>query len=499
MTTSHNPGGIDPAGQSNGYPEKAMTEIIPNGFFVVNHEWIVKEWNKTAEDLLAVKADHIVGRNLWEAFAGVIPVEFYRVYHDAILQDIPVHFVEYWEEMGAWFDVITYYHHGSLSVSFKCSTQPAHQELLEERLKNLNELYRCVTEVTNDCLWEWDLFTNELFWIDGGHKRVFGYPIVNAIVPQPFWENRLHPDDKLRILTKLRETLAIGTVAIWEDEYRFRKADGTYAYVQDRAHIIYGKDGKASRMIGATIDITARKIAEMQLVESERQLGQERLGMQKELTQAILNAQERERADIGKELHDNLNQILGATKMYVELAKTDEENRQLCLDKASNYLLIVIEAIRKISKSLTFPEQRLMGLTESINILLDDLMIIQPIKIEFSENGIDEKRLSEKLRLDILRIVQEQLNNILKHAKASFAKVNLTQEPSQIVLQIVDDGDGCKIVQNGKGMGIGMINIRSRAESHNGRVTIASNPGKGFDLKVELPLNSRDRQEVGII
>jgi signal transduction histidine kinase len=111
---------------------------------------------------------------------------------------------------------------------------------------------------------------------------------------------------------------------------------------------------------------------------------------------------------------------------------------------------------------------------------------MQPIKIEFNENGIDEKSLSDKLRLDILRIVQEQLNNILKHAKASLATINLTQQTNQIVLQIVDDGDGCEIQQEDKG--IGMMNIRSRAESHNGKVTIASNPGKGFELKVELPL-----------
>ena len=66
----------------------------------------------------------------------------------------------------------------------------------EQQLKVLNELYRFVTEVTNDCLWEWDLQNKEMFWIDGGHKRVFGYPIENTLIPQSFWEELLHPDDK---------------------------------------------------------------------------------------------------------------------------------------------------------------------------------------------------------------------------------------------------------------------------------------------------------------
>src|SRR5579863_1638190 len=150
MTTSLQSKSLKRAGRHNGYPDIPMTEIIPNGFFVVNHKWIVKRWNKEAESLLAVKAQDIVGRNLWEAFAGIIPLKFYTVYHKAFLQDIPVHFVEYWEEMGAWFDVVTYYYEDSLSVSFKHSHQPADRDLPEERLKTLNELYRYVTEVTND-------------------------------------------------------------------------------------------------------------------------------------------------------------------------------------------------------------------------------------------------------------------------------------------------------------------------------------------------------------
>jgi hypothetical protein len=167
MTTSLQSGNAVRAPRFNGCPDKPITEIIPNGFFVVDHKWIVQHWNKAAEGLLAVKAADIVGRNLWEEFVGIIPLQFYRVYNKAFLLDIPVHFVEYWEEMGAWFDVVTYYYEDRLSVSFKSSHQPAQQKLPEERLKTLNELYRYVTEVTNDCLWEWDLSAKELFWIDG--------------------------------------------------------------------------------------------------------------------------------------------------------------------------------------------------------------------------------------------------------------------------------------------------------------------------------------------
>lgn len=464
---------------NNGYPDMPITATITNGFFTVDQKWTVKYWNKAAEKLLGVRAEDILGKNLWEKFAGVIPVNFYEVYYKAFQQDIPLHFEEYWGEMGAWFDVVTYHCDDTLSVSFKSSNHPAYSEQSAhpaQELKILNELYRYVTEVTNDCLWEWDLLDGELFWIDGGHERVLGYPIRNALIPQDFWESCLHPEDKVRVLKRLYRIILKGTDSVWDEEYRFKKADGSYAYVHDRAHIIYDEERAAVRMIGATQDITVRKAAEIQLLENR-----------KDLTDAVLTAQENERSAIGRELHDNLNQILGAAKLYIELAKTDEANRTMCLDKSSGYIVQVIEEIRRISKTLATPGIHIMGLLESIEILIDDLQTVDPVKIEFYEQDIVEEDMTEKLQLDIFRIVQEQLNNILKHAQATRATIYLTREADDILLIISDNGMGWDILKENKGVGI--INIKSRAELHHGKVTITSRPGDGYKLKVVLPLD----------
>ena len=358
------------------------------------------------------------------------------------------------------------------------SAHSQHADHPEQQLKVLNELYRFVTEVTNDCLWEWDLQHKELFWIDGGHRRVFGYPIENTLLPQSFWETLLHPDDKDRLWKKLAEVVA-GHGDNWEIEYRFKKADGIYAYVQDRAHIFYDENNAAATMIGTTQDITKRVLMENELME-------ERLSKQKELTDAVLNAHENERTAIGKELHDNLNQILGAAKLYIEMAKTDEEVREMCLDRSSGYIMKVIEEIRRISKALASPNVHLMGLMESIRSVIDDLVITYPIRIEFYENGIVEKELEEKLQLDILRIVQEQLNNVIKHANATLAIIHLNRLENEIILVISDNGDGCDT--SIEKLGVGLINIRSRAESNHGWVTIASRLGEGYMLKVVLHL-----------
>jgi PAS domain S-box-containing protein len=470
----------------NHYPRIPMPEVMTTGFFTVDTNWMVTHWNKAAENLTGVKAQDMLGLNLWEAFGGAIPPQFHSAFHKVFLQELSIPAVTQWGELGEWRDVVTYLFRDRFSVSFTSNHHPVQEQTPEDRLSVINELYRCVTEVTEDCLWEWDLTTEEFFWIDGGHQRVFGYPIVNAIVPQHFWESCLHPEDKARILTRLKEVLSSGRATTWEDEYRFKKSDDQYAYVRDRAHIIYDKENEKCRMIGSTQDITARRLAEIELLETEKHLGQERLDKQKEITDAVLMAQERERAEIGKEMHDNLNQILGAAKMYIELAKTDEENRAMCLNKASEFLVTVIEAIRNISKTLTVPGKHIMGLAESIDMLLDDVVVLRPMKIEFIKKGLREESLSEKLRLDILRIVQEGMNNILKHADADTASISLTQEESKLELQIEDDGKGCKISKDTEG--IGMMNIRSRVASHHGEISIASHPGKGFSLNVKLPL-----------
>ncbi len=464
---------------SNGYSAKPIAETVINGLFTVNREWIVKHWNKGAEQLLNMRGKDIIGKNLWEKFPEAVQSDSYRVYHEAFDQDIPIHFEEYWAGAGKWFDVITYHSKDILSVSFKTFTQSPQKQYHPHQLKDMIELYRFVTEVTNDCLWEWDLLSKEIFWIDGGHKRVFGYDIVNALIPQSFWQSCLHPDDRTRILSKLNKIINDGSTTEWEDEYRFQKADGDYAYVHDRGHIIY-ENGKASRMIGATQDISARRITEFKLM-------QEKQTKQREITNAVLTAQENERADMGKELHDNVNQILVAAMLYMKMAKNDDADKKLYIEKSCGYITNAVDEIRKISKSLIPIGMQHIGLVESIKDLLDDISKAYPIKIEFKDDCIQDADLNQKLKLNIFRIVQEQSNNILRHSNATRFSVGLSKQDDKIILIISDNGQGCDNLKNNNGVGI--VNIKSRADLYDGKVTITSSPGMGYELKVELSAN----------
>ncbi len=141
-----------------------------------------------------------------------------------------------------------------------------------------------------------------------------------------------------------------------------------------------------------------------------------------------------------------------------------------------------MQEIRRISKSLGPQRMEFLALADSIKVLLDDFELNNLLHIDFSADGIDLTGIDQKLQINILRIIQEQLNNILKHAKASLIDIKISGGKSGILLLISDNGKGCDVSQ--KSNGVGIRNIISRAELFNGNVTIISAPGKGYSLHI---------------
>jgi signal transduction histidine kinase len=208
---------------------------------------------------------------------------------------------------------------------------------------------------------------------------------------------------------------------------------------------------------------------------------------QKQITEAVILAQEKERTEIGKELHDNVNQILGASNLYINTAMTDEEMRQELLQRSTELVSNAINEIRKISKSLITPGLREIGLIESIEDIMDDLKVARDkMVIDLDLQNISEEQIEDRRKLTLFRIVQEQLNNIVKHAKATRVLIRLSGEQDQIVLTVADNGVGFDVSRHRKGVGI--TNIISRAELFNGKVEIQSGPGEGCTLMVSLPM-----------
>ena len=128
------------------------------------------------------------------------------------------------------------------------------------RLRENGERFRLLASATNDVMWDWNLVNDTVWWNDGMHTR-FGYTASDTSTLH-FWRDHVHPDDLSRVQASIDEALGAGQMN-WQDEYRFRKADGTYATVLDRASIVRSDTLSALRMVGAMMDVTeARQMAE---------------------------------------------------------------------------------------------------------------------------------------------------------------------------------------------------------------------------------------------
>lgn len=221
-------------------------------------------------------------------------------------------------------------------------------------------------------------------------------------------------------------------------------------------------------------------------IQLENELNEQRMTRQRQITEAVIVAQEKERTEIGKELHDNVNQILGASNLYINTAMTDEELRQELLERSTELVSRAINEIRKISKSLITPGLREIGLIESIEDIIDDMRFVkEDLSIELDLQNISEEQIEDRRKLALFRMVQEQLNNIVKHARATRVLIRLSIEGADIVLTVADNGVGFDVSRHRKGVGI--TNIISRAELFNGTVEIQSAPGEGCTLSVGLP------------
>ncbi len=339
---------------------------------------------------------------------------------------------------------------------------------VEKKLREVNERLMLITRATSDAIWEWDMQTGYIFRNDV-LMGMIGYQAEES-KGLSWWLRRIHPEDRNRVTERIKEATDKGLQS-WSEAYRFKCADGEYKQVQDRGYVVYD-NGLPVRMIGSLQDTT-------ELYNLKDQLTEEKLQRQREISEIAIHVQERERTRIGHELHDNVNQILSTTRMFVEMLTPANEQEKMVKEKSIEYIHASIEEIRKLSKELAAPELKMNGLEESITSLIDDIHLSSALNIRF-ENNHDGFLLSQAKRVTIFRVVQEQLKNILKYSKATEVVISLSNTAGTIELLIKDNGVGFDPSQTRRG--IGLSNIHDRVRFYNGTVNIDAAPGKGCTL-----------------
>jgi PAS domain S-box-containing protein len=207
-----------------------------------------------------------------------------------------------------------------------------------------------------------------------------------------------------------------------------------------------------------------------------------------QITRAIIKTQEDERYEIGAELHDNVCQILATSRISLGMLKEslDPSGKQL-FAQCREYIDLAMEEIRNLSHRLAPAFFNDSSLEQAFEILLGTFNIEEKYKINlFLDKNLNKYKIDHDLQINLYRILQEQLRNILKYAKGTNVEVDLIINNNKLKMRIAEDGVGFD--KNNVREGIGLANMKRRIELFYGNFEIFTSPGNGCEISIEIPM-----------
>jgi len=344
----------------------------------------------------------------------------------------------------------------------------------EKKIQQEMEVLSMVAKETNNGVLIFNKLSGNVLWANEGFTRLTGYTAAEIIGKNP-------------TLTLQGPDTDQDQVRNWADriEHNLSYCGDFIAYTKDgrrRIHHVTGQpfkneNGDVTRYFVVGYDVTDQRRMEEERLQNE-------IEQQKKITSVILETKELERNLLGRELHDNINQILAATRMQLTYCL---ENFSICepvLSQCRDNVNMAIEETRRLSHRMVMPRFSERSLPQVLRILIEHYQYTQSIRLDAT--GWDDDKVTIPIKEAFFRIAQEQLSNIYKHARATEVIIQIISDAGVAALTVKDNGvgfDPCK-----KKDGIGLSNIRSRVECCEGTAQFISAPGKGCTLLVNVPI-----------
>ncbi len=306
---------------------------------------------------------------------------------------------------------------------------------------------------------------NNIIYINDAFTKMTGYQPEELIGQNP----DILQGERTSLTEQKRLKKAIKHFKSCEAELINYKKNGEEFWVNIAISPVADSNGIYTHWIAIERDVTARKKEDQ------------------EITKAIINAQEQERFQIGSELHDNVNQILAGVLLSLGMTRgKPAEVQKEWVDKSVGYVNMAINEIRKLSHRLAPASFDDSSLESTFEALLESINVDHQYQFILCMDDTSNLSLDGDIQLNLYRILQEQLNNIIKYAQATAIEVSLRTTPNLLTLRIFDNGVGFdkKIVKTG----IGISNIRKRTDLFSGHFSLHTAPGKGCEVIVEIPL-----------
>jgi len=274
---------------------------------------------------------------------------------------------------------------------------------------------------------------------------------------------------------------------IWSGELHNKKKNGELYWESTTISPIFDSTGQITHFLAIKEDITDRKRAEIAFNNSENQL--------RKFASHLQNVREEEKVALAREIHDDLGQTLVALKIDMGLLKNKviktnapsaSEDILVKFDHILTLIDTTIKTARRIMNGLRPELLELNGFVATATTYLREFEDRHKIKSEFSSK-ISTIEMDSQQSLVFFRILQEALNNIAKHSKATLVKIQLRNESNKLVLEIIDNGIGFDKNISGRQDSYGMIGMKERVVLLEGELDIISEEGQGTCVRVEIP------------
>ena len=252
-------------------------------------------------------------------------------------------------------------------------------------------------------------------------------------------------------------------------------------------------------LLGGTITVLSLKNSKRKrkLAEQDKELETQKnltLLKEQELTtiNAMVDGQEKERKRIAEDLHDNLGSVLATLKLHFENLKMNREkkkiNQETLFDKTEGLIDEAYLKVRSIAHAKNAGVIANQGLLIAIQMMAEKISSADKIQIEVIDFGLD-KRLENSLEISVFRIIQELITNIIKHANAKNATINISLYDKNLNIIIEDDGLGFDIKKVNLKNGMGISSIKTRVNHLGGNFNVDSTKGKGSSIIIDLPVS----------
>jgi PAS domain S-box-containing protein len=288
------------------------------------------------------------------------------------------------------------------------------------------------------------------------------------------WVDGVHPDDSKRCFETYAH--AFSQRESVEMEYRVRRKDGEYRWVLDDGVPRFNPDGTFAGYIGCCIDITDRKLAEESLATIGRRL---------------IEAHEAERTWIGRELHDDINQRLALLANELDQWSQNTSTNEVAelVRRTRTQIAEVAQDVQGLSHRLHSSKLEYLGLVTAAKSFCRELSEKTNVEIVFEHAGIPDN-LSKEVSLCLFRVLQEGLQNAVKHSGVKSFAVDLRGTGKSIELTVVDCGIGFEEQEAFTGHGLGLISMRERLQLVHGELSVKSQPGAGTMIRARVPLET---------